>query len=523
MTDLDLVFERLLIDPAFRAELERDCEGTLAEYELSGEERALLDTQLSPDAGAAHGRVEQRQSKAGLIGLFGTVLGGGGDRGGGDGGGIRGGGLTFTSSPEAGDFATVGDSPSEFGAAVDPTDTDGDGLIDSLEVAHGTNIYDVDTDNDGITDGAEIVIGTNPLVVDTDGDGVTDFGEVAAGTDPTVADPEPPGGPSPLDTDGDGLYDDQEWAKGTNPFLADTDGDGTSDLNEVLTGSDPTVSDAQRLVLDLDLPPTQPSGPDVPDEIEDLLEDLEGLFGDAVDSDGDGLPDFQETGTDQQVGFLGTGTGTDPFNPDTDGDGLSDGAEVQLGLDPLDPDSDGDGASDGAEWSAGTDPHHAGGDADGDHLSDADEVQDGTDPHSADSDGDFLTDEQEQLHGTNPLDSDSDDDGYLDGHEVHYGTDPTSPVSILAESTTSDAAIGVNDGLAPDADTAVAASPDDASAALKPIDPLPPHPPGPTSRLDVPFGEEPQILHLAVSEAPPGGGLGPVTSRGHGRPLDRSD
>jgi len=31
--------------------------------------------------------------------------------------------------------------------------------------------------------------------------------------------------------------------------------------------------------------------------------------------------------------------GTDPHNPDTDGDGLSDGDEIFLGSDPLDPSS----------------------------------------------------------------------------------------------------------------------------------------------------------------------------------------
>ena len=42
--------------------------------------------------------------------------------------------------------------------------------------------------------------------------------------------------------------------------------------------------------------------------------------------------------------------GTDPKNPDTDGDGLSDGAEVnQYGTNPKIQDSDGDTLSDGQE------------------------------------------------------------------------------------------------------------------------------------------------------------------------------
>ena len=49
--------------------------------------------------------------------------------------------------------------------------------------------------------------------------------------------------------------------------------------------------------------------------------------------------------------------GTDLTNPDTDGDGLTDGAEVTLhGTDPADLDTDDDGLFDGGEVDGGTDP-----------------------------------------------------------------------------------------------------------------------------------------------------------------------
>ena len=43
------------------------------------------------------------------------------------------------------------------------TDTDGDGIIDELEVVIGTNPNSVDTDADGVSDGKEIELGTDPL------------------------------------------------------------------------------------------------------------------------------------------------------------------------------------------------------------------------------------------------------------------------------------------------------------------------------------------------------------------------
>ena len=47
-------------------------------------------------------------------------------------------------------------------------------------------------------------------------------------------------------------------------------------------------------------------------------------------------------------------TGTDPNNPDTDGDGLSDGEEINTyNTDPNNPDTDGDGLSDGEEANLG--------------------------------------------------------------------------------------------------------------------------------------------------------------------------
>jgi hypothetical protein len=65
------------------------------------------------------------------------------------------------------------------------------------------------------------------------------------------------------------------------------------------------------------------------------------------DADNDGLGNSDEVES-----------GTDPNNPDTDGDGLTDGAEVNTThTDPLNPDSDGDGFTDKQEVQAHTNPN----------------------------------------------------------------------------------------------------------------------------------------------------------------------
>ncbi len=162
------------------------------------------------------------------------------------------------------------------------------------------------------------------------------------------------------DSDGDGLTNGYEGSAGTDATKVDTDGDGLSDFEEITrTHTDPLKAD----------------------------------------SDGDGLKDGEEVNK----------RGTDPLKADTDGDGLSDGDEVlKHHTDPLKADTDGDGLGDAHEVNISrTDPNKS--DTDGDGLGDGDEVNTHkTDPNKADTDGGSVSDGQEIANRTNPLDPSDD-------------------------------------------------------------------------------------------------------------------
>ena len=119
-------------------------------------------------------------------------------------------------------------------------DTDRDGLSDSTEYYETfTNASDRDTDSDGLEDFTEAVDGfmwngsfyfTNASMFDTDNDGLNDGEEVINGQDQYITHA------NNADTDDDGLSDGGEvlyiprpWQSATNPLDNDTDDDGQPD------------------------------------------------------------------------------------------------------------------------------------------------------------------------------------------------------------------------------------------------------------------------------------------------------
>jgi hypothetical protein len=132
------------------------------------------------------------------------------------------------------------------------------------------------------------------------------------------------------------------------------------------------------------------------------------------DTDDDGLTDFEE--------WRGFSPQTNPNHWDTDGDGIGDGVEITYGSDPTKIDTDGEGLFDPLEFLFNSDPNDT--DTDDDGLSDYEEYLFNSSLINPDSDDDFMFDGYEKTVGTDPQNGDSDGDDLLDGHENLLGTNP---------------------------------------------------------------------------------------------------
>ncbi|MEN7974003.1 MAG: hypothetical protein ABFR47_09250, partial [Verrucomicrobiota bacterium] len=203
---------------------------------------------------------------------------------------------------------------------------------------------DLDTDGDGLVDSRELYLyGSNPSTNHTDTDGQTDYEEVAGGSDPsdsasflaslsgTFLPVESVSGDFLGTVSADGFELDFQSTGASYSFtnlvtlknysisvFRDTNPNGIQDLGEEFGSTNLTLLDS---ILGLDL-----------------------LLGNS-DADSDGMPDAWE--------LEYCGGNVDPGG-DMDFDGVSNLDEYLNGSNPLNPDSDGDGAPDGVEVGAGT-------------------------------------------------------------------------------------------------------------------------------------------------------------------------
>jgi hypothetical protein len=273
-----------------------------------------------------------------------------------------------------GDLLTDAD---EVRARTNPLlpDSDGDGLTDFVELRESeTDPNNKDTDSDGLDDRLEVVeLLTDPKNSDTDGDFLSDGDELFG--EGYTTDPLSP------DTDEDGLTDFAEiHTLGTNPTLEDSDSDGLTDAQEIGFGRFSLVSGAFTWTEAFD--DAQEKGGHLATfrksfewaglllaHGEELKENNWWLGASDSEQEGDwrwvtgepweysdwapGEPNnlneehflktwannkWNDSTSTLSLGYvLETGFYSDPNDPDTDGDGVNDGVEVEAGSDPDDP------------------------------------------------------------------------------------------------------------------------------------------------------------------------------------------
>jgi hypothetical protein len=391
----------------------------------------------------------------------------------------------------------------EFAIGTDPGDwdTDDDGRNDGHEVTGGgpipTDPFDPDTDDDGLLDSAEVfgTNPTNPVNVDTDADGLADGGRrtpyMMSGHPSVVFNPRLftgiGGHPNPLgigeDEDGEGDWDPvPATGTETDPNNPDTDGDAVGDGIERLSFS---VS-RQALIPAADFfgrPITVVYPP--ANNTSAVCGCMNPLI---ADSDGDGLLDGEEDlNHNGHFDFLrsdfdhihhGPIPGpaipnpleTNPCDPDTDDDGLTDTEERRGQMNPpafypfnptnpLDHDTDNDWILDGPEvaWVC-TQLQFVNLDNDGDALIDEDPVD------VVDNDGDGLLDEDDVdfyvrfVPVLDPTNRDSDADGFIDGLDDDPCNTELIPIVRLVIRTPVDTD---GDGFANDDEIAAGTHPND--------------------------------------------------------------
>ena len=361
----------------------------------------------------------------------------------------------------------LSDSDERFAYKTDPasSDTDGDGLPDGEEIAMGSSPIAADTDGDGLGDGEELgrtTVVVGPLWIDT---AYGDFDDIAYALSTGHCGCARWELPMPLTMQGTTVSNVTVSSKGAvffnragydNPGMdvgaldfssliepqavvaAPMSDDGlffrtNAPMSSVKVGM-VAFAGSQAVCISYENMGREGDGAETntvsfqvvvrthrPDE---LLMLYRYNVGDAVDGRNAGIgvqsmlgrrlyriaykvPGFVEGG---KTVIVRLGTDTDPASSDTDGDGLTDGAEMSIGTSPHYIDTDRDGLPDDWEHSNGLDPRSA----------------DGTNGATGDFDEDGLSNLGEYLNGTDPSDTDgdTDNDGVSDAAEVGQESDP---------------------------------------------------------------------------------------------------
>ena len=361
----------------------------------------------------------------------------------------------------------LSDSDERFAYKTDSasSDTDGDGLPDGEEIAMGSSPIAADTDGDGLGDGEELgrtTVVVGPLWIDT---AYGDFDDIAYALSTSHCGCARWELPMPLTMQGTTVSNVTVSSKGAvffnragydNPGIEVAAMDFSSLIEPQAVVAAPMSDDglffrtnapvssvkvgmvafagSQAVCISYENMGREGDGAETntvsfqvvvrthrPDE---LLMLYRYNVGDAVDGRNAGIgvqsmlgrrlyriaykvPGFVEGG---KTVIVRLGTDTDPASSDTDGDGLTDGAEMSIGTSPHYIDTDRDGLPDDWEHSNGLDPRSA----------------DGTNGATGDFDEDGLSNLGEYLNGTDPSDTDgdTDNDGVSDAAEVGQESDP---------------------------------------------------------------------------------------------------
>jgi predicted flap endonuclease-1-like 5' DNA nuclease/alpha-tubulin suppressor-like RCC1 family protein len=334
--------------------------------------------------------------------------------------------------------------PSDYDAVNDPIrtpgleedlDDDGDGYNDTAETGTGayvdenntgTDPRDPDTDDDGVCDGPSRVPGVCIAGPDTDPLGLVPPPTLVGVNNTAIATL------APYHTLAGGTYAIAP-ALPASLALDVTTGEISGTPTEALANTTFTVwlnhTDGSSVSWDFTVEILEDSDGDglpdtLPSDYDPNNPDSSGLVED-LDDDADGTLDADEVND-----------GTNPTNPDTDGDGMCDGPNAVGGVCtagpdafPLDPsadtDTDGDGMPDTIDGpSTSVPPLVEDEDDDGDGLDDVNETDTGVYVDATDT-------------GTDPLDPDTDNDGICDGPNAVppicvAGPDDT-PLGLTAE------------------------------------------------------------------------------------------